>query len=885
GQVAETAEEKYRLLEQRDKILRQARPKRTDLDLSKVFVGTCPDMCPEKERYMRETRNQLSSFEVIPNTEKVDHTAAIKEYSRSSADQEEPLPHELRPFTVLNMTMNYLVTQVMDQGEDNYRDWYDFVWNRTRGIRKDITQQHLCDPLTVSLIEKCARFHIHCAHHLCQEPMMSFDAKINNENLTKCLQSLKEMYQDLASKNIYCPHEAEFRQYSVLLKLNDGDILREVQQFRAELRNSPEVKFAVQAFAAVNSNNFVRFFKLVKVASYLAGCILHRYFDQVRREALRALNVAYSSRGSTTFPVEDLVRMLMFQNAGEASDLALQYGLAVDAGMVELSRTAYQEPEIQPRPKRSVAIARKREVLVGQVVNGAPLPNPPQHTPVNSFDSRNKYRAMLEEVVQAEVADVAATEAEYISAALSMCNGQVEAVLSEVVEQMLREVSAAEIQAEREHIAEEKRRMEEARRKQEHEELLARLSKTLCAEITQEVLRDCIVETASTDVVAVRRQLKRQMRDFPAAPGCVDPRFRLQALAPSAPPSPCLDRLARGVVNLGHAGDLSVSCTRLAKMRRETEHQMKVHLFYQQDIFLLSALLQLRQIQQANAWPQALPLVVVVPGQAGHRASDERLEEDLMLQTLIEEGLISEYMFVHIPETTNEPQGSEQIRHAVRWLAARSTAPARLVSQTLVQVVEAGLCREFAGRLHRDRRDRDMAGLPSQGPAPVIGLYNTVLAFLAGLVSSPSLAGLSWPVAEFSVPGGGDCLPHLLWNSAEHLEWLQGAVLSLRLPDWPLPAVGAPWSQLVASIFQYVSQIPWSRHSQPLLMSQLENLLERLRQDCVGRGGGPDKEPTFWEVPWDEIVMLCVEHQLRDWNPPGCPVSEDVISDDGEISV
>lgn len=94
------------------------------------------------------------------------------------------------------------------------------------GHLQDITQQHLCDPLTVSLIEKCARFHIHCAHHLCQEPMMSFDAKINNENLTKCLQSLKEMYQDLASKNIYCPHEAEFRQYSVLLKLNDGDILR-----------------------------------------------------------------------------------------------------------------------------------------------------------------------------------------------------------------------------------------------------------------------------------------------------------------------------------------------------------------------------------------------------------------------------------------------------------------------------------------------------------------------------------------------------------------------------------------------------------------------------------------------------------------------------------
>lgn len=91
---------------------------------------------------------------------------------------------------------------------------------------QDITQQHLCDPITVSLIEKCTRFHIHCAHHLCQEPMMSFDTKINNENMTKCLQSLKEMYQDLATKGVYCPNEAEFRQYNVLVKLNDGDILR-----------------------------------------------------------------------------------------------------------------------------------------------------------------------------------------------------------------------------------------------------------------------------------------------------------------------------------------------------------------------------------------------------------------------------------------------------------------------------------------------------------------------------------------------------------------------------------------------------------------------------------------------------------------------------------
>lgn len=74
----------------------------------------------------------------------VDHAAAIKEYSRSSADQEEPLPHELRPSEVLSMTMDYLVTNIMDQGEGNCREWYDFVWNRTRGIRKVSTAGWRC---------------------------------------------------------------------------------------------------------------------------------------------------------------------------------------------------------------------------------------------------------------------------------------------------------------------------------------------------------------------------------------------------------------------------------------------------------------------------------------------------------------------------------------------------------------------------------------------------------------------------------------------------------------------------------------------------------------------------------------------------------------------
>jgi deoxyribodipyrimidine photolyase-like uncharacterized protein len=69
----------------------------------------------------------------------MDHTLAVKQYSRSSADQEEPLPHDLRPPHVLRMTMDYLLAKVMDRcdsKDENLGDWYHFLWDRTRGIRK-----------------------------------------------------------------------------------------------------------------------------------------------------------------------------------------------------------------------------------------------------------------------------------------------------------------------------------------------------------------------------------------------------------------------------------------------------------------------------------------------------------------------------------------------------------------------------------------------------------------------------------------------------------------------------------------------------------------------------------------------------------------------------
>lgn len=128
-----------------------------------------------------------------------------------------------------------------------------------------------------------------------------------------------------------------------------------------------------------------------------------------------------------------------------------------------------------------------------------------------------------------------------------------------------------------------------------------------------------------------------------------------------------------------------------------------------------------------------------------------------------------------------------QVSQAVKWLVAHSSAASPLTSQTLVDFVEAGLCHEFSSRLYQDKQDRAQARLSCQDPAPIIELYNSVLHFLAGLVSSEQLSNLSWPPAEFSLPETRDLLPHLNWNAPSHLLWLKRAILSLQLPEWDLP--------------------------------------------------------------------------------------------------
>lgn len=65
---AATNEEKFRILDARDKLIRSRTVRQSELARAVRTIGTCPDMCPEKERLMREVQHQVrlkQSFIVV----------------------------------------------------------------------------------------------------------------------------------------------------------------------------------------------------------------------------------------------------------------------------------------------------------------------------------------------------------------------------------------------------------------------------------------------------------------------------------------------------------------------------------------------------------------------------------------------------------------------------------------------------------------------------------------------------------------------------------------------------------------------------------------------------------------------------------------------------
>lgn len=199
---------------------------REDLKNAVSLVGTCMEMCPQEELSRRQAENDIQLLELPqPGILHPKHwtlkNTAVKRFRRSAADYKLDVPEWIRPPDVLENVISYLEEWVMErdrQGVDprfsNHGnvpiplDVYQFIWDRTRMIRKDFILQNYvgtggsCDARAVRCHERIARWHAMCEHQLSHIPdFVRAQSQQNISELGQTLKSLNQFYDDALQRS------------------------------------------------------------------------------------------------------------------------------------------------------------------------------------------------------------------------------------------------------------------------------------------------------------------------------------------------------------------------------------------------------------------------------------------------------------------------------------------------------------------------------------------------------------------------------------------------------------------------------------------------------------------------------------------------------------
>ncbi|KAG0761963.1 hypothetical protein G6F24_007168 [Rhizopus arrhizus] len=318
------------------------------------FRGTCETKCPEFEMIEREIQNNVDRLEMDENGN-LDRNKAVKAYRRSAAGNDQPLPADVRSPEALISTLDYLIKEVMS----NYplEKCHAFIRDRTRSIRQDFTLQNIRDVTAVEVHERIARFHILCLHEMCGMDESKFSEQQETEQLRKVLLSLMEFYEDLREEDIETPNEAEFRAYYIITHIRDKDVVRQISSQPAHIFKHPYVKQALKFHAMAqrsneieetssrrnkaenafgSQNNYDSFFKLVADphTSFLMACLLETHFPEVRKGALKAMNVAYMARAAGV-EAEYVRKVLCYDSLAQCLKEAKHYGIGMDMSLKE----------------------------------------------------------------------------------------------------------------------------------------------------------------------------------------------------------------------------------------------------------------------------------------------------------------------------------------------------------------------------------------------------------------------------------------------------------------------------------------------------------------------------------------------------------------------
>ncbi|CAG4906900.1 unnamed protein product [Colias eurytheme] len=309
------------------------------------IAGICNNFCPQEESALRKREKLIHILEIVGNEHKL-----IKSYSRSAADSNMAVPKLLRPYHVLRKVVQYLLFEVAKRSDVPLTVVYDFLNDRLRAVRQDMTIQRLPPEQCMELLEPIIRFHVFFALRLRDKSLNEFDPVLNNKYLLECMKWFLSCCDEtdrqnksfnvdntfgleslsLNGKNM-CNRELIECLY-LLCNLDDLQPMLRYLNLPQYLKRKPQLRLSYEIAVANLKRNYIRMCRLSQKLCPITSCAFYLYLPTLQRQSLQVLSTAYNSK-SLTVPTTVLQQWLLFNSVDEVIDCCKHYGLTVGEGV------------------------------------------------------------------------------------------------------------------------------------------------------------------------------------------------------------------------------------------------------------------------------------------------------------------------------------------------------------------------------------------------------------------------------------------------------------------------------------------------------------------------------------------------------------------------
>jgi SAC3 domain-containing protein 1 len=303
--------------------------------------GLCMEMCPQRERNLREKQRRLHPFERVQNVKHSDVKQSVdivvKEYTRPAAGKQLH-PRDLRPAPVLVKTINFLLTDVLNKPSP----WYykcEFISDRIRSIRQDLTAQNIQNFEAVDILEKATRYYLVMAVKLSQEPLENYDPVLHYTHTKECLKKLLDLYRlhDKSFRN-----QASFQACDLILNLLSPNVYHHILKLDNHLRKCKEIQLAIHLIKLNLNGNFIGVFRAASKLPYLESCALFCNIQPIRCQGLSIMNTAFSSK-NLSYPLPLLAENFYFDSCELAAEFCIAHNILVKDGKVFFNKGQFIE--------------------------------------------------------------------------------------------------------------------------------------------------------------------------------------------------------------------------------------------------------------------------------------------------------------------------------------------------------------------------------------------------------------------------------------------------------------------------------------------------------------------------------------------------------------